>query len=268
MWVTNADRRTCRAFKFPLKGETDPTSPDTAPAVLGASPMATAQPAASVESPPHSAPIHGPVVPGGAAGPAAVIRAEPSDTLEEITPGTPTVTITPPEESTDVFANAVPIPSANGHSGSAPRASVGSPSDATEPARASTIDDAIANFHDAVGHGVAKTPEPVAAVAPTVASPTREIDEPTSLSNGKPKAETGAAGAVGESEDRGSSPSDDSVEPSTNGASDPPQSPIPFRRHSGLTNVKPAVPRKDEPIAGPEQEGEGVTMDEIDLNES
>ncbi|ORX35383.1 hypothetical protein BD324DRAFT_652515 [Kockovaella imperatae] len=262
-----ADGKLDRSFKFPLKGHvSSPTSPtavitggiSTSPVTSPSQPLGSTT---SFQSPSSTAPISNPNAP--AVPPAAVIG--PGSTIEPVntdisvddsrldaepSPGTPRVTLTPPQDSHEVFNEPVTI-----HEESTEALKKAAPGDVSGN-HANTIDDAIASFHDAVGHGVIKTPEPntiedstkTKVDAEAAAAPEPSITSESNPANGNHTSQS----ANGSNE--------------VNRSADEPESPIPFRRHSVSFKDKAVVEKQLEELPDFDQESEGVTMDEIDLN--
>jgi hypothetical protein len=156
-------------------------------------------------------------------------------------PTTPTVTITPPAEHVDQLP-------------------------ASDAPKASTIDEAISNFHEAVGHADANDQDASEAVEvpktiEPALTPVEEImngTEGLTLDESTPKIDTQAEPAETE---------EDPPRPAKTADSDSQtETSPPFRRHASAESKAKMNESSSQPEAEPDVEGEGQTMDEIDLS--
>ena len=303
-----------RSFKFPLQSDspTSTTASTGAAALNGAANIGTStgprglDTGDSIQSVPDSATLNGDTSSSGIT--SSTMTAEPSnvtpsnrDRLDaEPGPDTPTLTITPPDKSVTRFIDddriavdepekkpleetAVPLdmpaPPPRAHEKSNPPANG---DHVVSPSKASTIEDAIAEFHDAVRHGVTKTPRPVpkASTPPRVSAAAPEATDAAPLELGVGAVQvTTPKSTVANGSSQESNESIEADELPT--ASSPPakavnaaradqnalgpDSPVPFRRHPNHLSGRP--PERQEIGEGEDAvvENEGTTMDEIDL---
>lgn len=266
-------------FKFPLKTDSPAQSPTTATSAGSAPASAgpTDGPTRSSlqdEPPKPDGPIESDVPgPIAVSSPPAGVSAEPETVLS---PVTPVVTVTPPAESTEHL----PLQD-----------------DTEDPRRASTIDQAIAEFNEAVGKpkdqeaSVEETSGVTGAITPveeiTAALDAIDVDKTADTAgesaNGSVVTEDVAAAAVA---DAGTVVNSEAAEPKdANGATSSedvdvqgeaspinagsgPEASPPFRRHPSADKRQVAKAyQADEPAKNDsDAEGEGQTLDEIDLN--
>jgi hypothetical protein len=260
-------------FKFPLKTDLPAQSPTAATTVGAASASGVATDSAVRSNLPDEAPASVGSATVDESG-AIQLREPPAPVSEEpdttVSPVTPIVTVTPPAESTEHL----PLQA-----------------DAEEPHRASTIDQAIAKFNEAVGkpkdeeESANEATGAMGAITPveeiTAALDADEVDEAAepateAAHDAGPIGETAGVSGAEEGADtrpveaNGAAPenSDDQEDtlPSTD-ASTTMASP-PFRRHPSADKQQAA--KADEAVETTKDEsdaeGEGQTLDEIDLS--
>jgi hypothetical protein len=188
--------------------------------------------------------------------------AEPDSLDPAPAPGTPIVTITPPAENTEQFPSPPHVPTSSDPPVIAQTTSP--PSSPVATTKASTIDEAVANFHDALGKGSGDGDAPMAFQGSTEDDSLPTADSVTPVDEVLREVE--ADDNVERPEYR-SSPTieaDGVHTPLPSTASSPP----PFRKHPSANGTIPQISVQDSPgnDSRTSADGEEHTMDEIDLN--